>query len=151
MLVCLEMTLNTFSPVNQKFCWWIVNIIKALRGFTILLCGWGSCLSSSSTSRKVFFPVLSCFTCQIRTRSAFSWKDLYLHLEGYANYSYISLGFGVFLNIFLIPCLTYIVISFIFLTEHPLQSWNVSKVNLLSCGSNVYGYSYKSMILRGSS
>lgn len=146
MLVCLEIILNTFSLVNQKFCWWILNIIRALRGFATLLCGWGSCLSSSCTSREVFFPVLSCFTCQIRTRSAFSWKDLYLHLEGYANYSYISL----FLK-FLIPHLTYIVTSFIFLTEHPLRSWNVSKVNLLFCGSNAYGCSCKSMILSGSS
>lgn len=148
MLVCLEMTLNTFSPVKQKLCSWIVNIIRALRGFATLLCGWGSCLSSSCTSRKVFFPVLSCFTCRIRTRSAFSWKDLCLHLEGYANYSYIRLFLKL---LFLIPHLTYIVTSFIFLTEHPLQSWNVSKVNLLSCGSDAYGYSCKSMILSGSS
>lgn len=145
MLVCLEMTLNTFPPVNQKFCWWIVNIIRALRGFARLLCGWGSCLSSSCTSRKVFFPVLSCFICQIRTRSVFSWKDLYLHLEGYANYSYVRLlkKFNSALDLHSN--------FFHFLEQHPLQSWNVSKVNLLSCGSNAYESSCKDMILSGSS
>lgn len=41
MLVCLEMTLNTFSPVNQKFCCWIVNIIRVLRDFATLCVGEG--------------------------------------------------------------------------------------------------------------
>lgn len=95
MLMILEMALNTFSPLNQNAAGKIVHV-RGLRGFATLLCEQESRLSSSCTSRKVVFPVLSCFTCQIRTRNAFSWKDLYLHLEGYANYSYISRTFFFF-------------------------------------------------------
>lgn len=56
-------------------------------------------MRSSCISRRVFFPVLLCFTCQIKTRNAFSWKDLYLHLEGYANYSYINNPFFFFFSL----------------------------------------------------